>query len=112
MKINNIFVEGSQKPWEKVGDGVQRKILGYDTELMMVHVEFKKGSIGTMHVHPHTQVTYVEAGMFEVRIDGSMTILSSGDCFFVPPNAEHGVVALQDGVLVDVFTPARKDFLK
>jgi quercetin dioxygenase-like cupin family protein len=112
VKLNEIFVQASDKEWEKAGEGVQRKILGYDSDLMMVHVEFKKGSIGTMHIHPHTQVTYIEKGSFEVRIGGSVQMLKAGDCYFVPPNAEHGVVALEEGMLLDVFTPARRDFLK
>ncbi len=111
MKYNDVFIQADAKDWETVGEGVRRKILGYDTDLMMVHVEFGRGSIGPMHIHPHTQVTLVEKGSFEVRIDGSTKVLKAGDCFFVPPNAEHGVTALEEGVLVDVFTPARKDFL-
>ena len=30
----------------------------------------------------------------------------------MPSDAVHGVVALEDGILVDVFNPAREDFLK
>jgi quercetin dioxygenase-like cupin family protein len=29
----------------------------------------------------------------------------------VPPDAPHGAVALEAGALIDVFTPARADFL-
>jgi quercetin dioxygenase-like cupin family protein len=29
----------------------------------------------------------------------------------VPSNARHGVVCIEAGVLVDVFSPLRKDFL-
>ncbi len=77
----------------------------------MVHIRFKKGAIGTLHHHFHRQVSYVESGRFEVTIDGEESILEQGDCFFVAPELVHGVVALEHGTLVDVFTPARKDFL-
>jgi len=107
-----VFIAAQNIPWENVGDGVRRKIMGYDQNLMMVFVEFRKGSIGYVHQHEHTQVTYVEKGSFEVMIGGDKKVLSAGDCFFAPPNIDHGVVALQDGVLVDVFTPMRQDFLK
>jgi hypothetical protein len=30
----------------------------------------------------------------------------------MPSNVEHGVTALEDGILVDVFNPMRQDFLK
>jgi quercetin dioxygenase-like cupin family protein len=38
-------------------------------------------------------------------------VLRSGDSFFVSADLIHGVVALEAGTLIDVFTPAREDFL-
>ena len=35
----------------------------------------------------------------------------TGDSFLVPPDAVHGAVAVEAGVLVDVFTPMRDDFV-
>jgi quercetin dioxygenase-like cupin family protein len=108
---NKVFIEGDSLPWEDAGEGVKRKILGYDNNLMMVDVNFCKDSIGYVHAHPHTQVTYVAKGKFEVEIDGQKKILSQGDCFFIPPHAKHGVVCLEEGKLIDVFTPYREDFV-
>ncbi|MBI5475087.1 MAG: cupin domain-containing protein [Ignavibacteriae bacterium] len=78
---------------------------------MMTHVKFKKGAVGALHRHPHVQVTYIESGSFEVRIGEHATVLKAGDCYYVPTNVDHGVVATEDGSLVDVFAPARADFL-
>jgi quercetin dioxygenase-like cupin family protein len=105
------FVKTEDHAWETVGDGVKRKILSYDSGLMMVHVRFAKGAIGYVHTHPHRQVTFVEQGSFEVQIAQVKTILRKGDSFIVRPDVEHGVIALEDGDLVDVFAPAREDFL-
>jgi quercetin dioxygenase-like cupin family protein len=111
MNQSSAFVKTEDHAWEAAGDGVKRKILGYDAGLMMVHVRFTKGAIGNIHKHPHRQVTFVEQGSFEVHIAQMKTILRKGDSFIVPPEVEHGVVALEDGDLVDVFTPPREDFL-
>jgi quercetin dioxygenase-like cupin family protein len=111
MKHSKVFVESGTIDWETVGEGVQRQILGHDPQLMMVCVKFNKGSIGSVHRHPHRQVTFVEKGSFEVKIGNEKKILKSGDCFFVPPDVDHGVVALEVGTLIDVFTPTREDFL-
>ena len=105
------FIISNKIPWESVDNGVERKILGYDDQLMMVNVRFEKGAVGTLHHHVHRQISYVQSGRFEVSIDGIKKILEQGDCFFVAPDLEHGVVALEKGMLVDIFTPARKDFL-
>jgi quercetin dioxygenase-like cupin family protein len=105
------FVGSQEVSWEPTDVGVERKILGYDEHLMMVLVRFKKGAVGTLHHHVHRQATYVQSGSFEVTIDEKKKILNEGDYFFVAPDLVHGVVALEEGFLVDVFTPARMDFL-
>ena len=107
-----MFVKATESSVEPVDAGVTRQILGHDPQLMMVRVTFQKGAVGAMHSHPHRQVTFVERGRFEATIAGQTSVLQAGDCFLVPPDAVHGVVALEEGALVDVFTPAREDFLR
>lgn len=106
------FIKAESISWEKTDKGVERKILGHDDQIMMVCVRFEKGAIGSLHHHVHRQISYVESGKFEVTIDGKTSVLETGDCFFVASDLVHGVVALEKGCLVDVFTPARVDFLK
>lgn len=106
-----VFIKGAKVDWQNVGEGVRRKILAYEPLMMMVYVEFKRGSIGPLHRHPHTQMTYIESGSFEVFIGGKKQILGGGDCYYIPSDVEHGVVALEDSTLVDIFTPVREDFL-
>lgn len=106
-----VFVKSSDSPATPTGPGVTRQVLGYDPQLMMVRFTFEQGAVGTLHHHPHRQVSYIEAGRFEVTIGGEQTVLTRGDCYFVPPEAVHGVVALEPGSLVDVFAPMRDDFV-
>ncbi len=108
---NAAFIHADDIEWQTVDPGVQRKIIGYDDEIMMVCVRFEKAALGNLHHHVHRQISYVESGSFEVTIDGKKSILKKGDCFFVAPNLVHGVLALEEGCLVDIFTPARADFL-
>lgn len=114
MKTNEgkPFITADDIQWETVDNGVQRKILGFDSEIMMVCVKFEQGAVGTLHHHVHRQNTYVAEGSFEVTIDGVKQQLKQGDCFFVAPDLIHGVLALEKGILVDVFTPYREEFLK
>lgn len=80
------FIDSENVAWESTEKGVERKILGYDDQLMMVCVRFKKGAVGTLHHHVHRQVSYVQSGRFEVSIDRKKKILEEGDCFFVAPD--------------------------
>ena len=102
----------SDYEWEDAGEGVRRKILGFDNDLMHVLVEFKKGSEGYVHKHPHKQISYLVRGSFEVNIGGEKKVQKTGDVFMIEPNIEHGVIALEDSALIDVFNPHREDFLK
>jgi quercetin dioxygenase-like cupin family protein len=99
-----MIVKAQQAQVVQVDAGVTRQILGHDPQLMLVRVTLRKGAVAALHTHPHRQVTYVESGAFEATVDGSTTYL-------VPPGAPHGVTALENGVLIDVFTPAREDFI-
>ncbi|AMX01245.1 cupin domain-containing protein [Microbulbifer thermotolerans] len=112
MPASDAFVLSEKIEVEDLGGGVKRQILGYDDNLMVVKVWFEEGSIGYVHKHPHTQVTYVESGEFEVQIDGQKQILRAGDSFYIAPHLEHGAVCRKAGVLIDTFTPHREDFLK
>ena len=108
---SDVFVEDAPTPWEQVGDGVRRKVLGHGPDLMMVRVEFRAGAVGAVHHHPHRQVTYVASGSFDVEVGGERRTLGAGDCFFARADVPHGVRAREAGSLIDVFTPARTDFL-
>ena len=93
------------------GDGVCRKILGTGGGLMMVEVTFQKGGVGDVHAHPHEQVSYIAKGSFAFTLNGETKVVSVGDSIYIPSMAPHGTVALEDSVIVDVFTPIREDFL-
>ncbi|MET7027948.1 cupin domain-containing protein [Sediminicola luteus] len=106
------FLIGDEIAWETVGEGVQRQIMGYDDKIMLVNVKFAKGGIGPMHEHYHSQVTYVVSGKFEMTIGKETRILKGGDSFYIPPHVMHGAICIEDGVLIDVFSPIREDFMQ
>lgn len=110
-KENKMFT--LQENCEKVelGGGVSRKVLAHDETMMAVEVSFEKGAVGAVHTHPHTQISYVLEGSFDAEIGGKHAIIKKGDTYYVQPNVPHGVTALENGKLLDVFTPERKDFL-
>jgi quercetin dioxygenase-like cupin family protein len=105
------FVSDAQADWETTGSGVRRKVLAHGPDLMLTRVAFETGSVGARHQHPHAQLSYVESGAFAYSIEAETQTLRAGDSCYVPPLAWHGVECLEEGVLVDAFTPRRDDFL-
>lgn len=107
-----MITDASKIQSKDLGGGVTRKVVTYSKDMMLCQLTFKKGAIGTLHKHPHEQIGYVVSGSFEVEEKGfGKKIVKAGDTYQIPSNIEHGVVALEDSVLLDVFTPMRQDFL-
>lgn len=109
-KSSAEFILASEAPVEKVAEGVNRQITGYDDHMLLAKVDFEKGGVGAMHNHHHSQVTYVVDGSFEVTIGDKKQVLNGGDSFYIPPMVMHGAICLAAGTLIDVFSPIREDF--
>ena len=109
--MDKVFAQAGEAAWIEVAPGNRRRVLIHTPELMQVEFGFDKGAVGALHSHPHIQVSYVAEGSFEVTIDGITQTIGQGGSFIVPSGLVHGVLALEAGRLVDVFTPHRADFL-
>lgn len=96
---------------EPAGPGVTRRILAYNKDLMCVENTFEKGAIGALHSHPHTQITYVVSGRFRFTIGGETCEVAAGDTMLKTDGVIHGCEALEPGILLDIFTPMREDFI-
>lgn len=106
-----MFIYNKDVQLEDLGDGISRKILAYSDNMMAVEVHFEKGAVGPMHNHPHEQLTYVLSGTFEFTIGDQVKVVKAGDTMYKKPDIEHGCVCLEKGILIDNFTPMRKDFV-
>ena len=105
------LVRSADSPIEDLGGGISRQMMAYGPDLMVCRVLFESGAVGAVHSHFHSQATYIESGRFMVEIDGEKQELGAGDCSYINPDLDHGVVCIEGGVLIDIFNPAREDFL-
>lgn len=112
IETTKVFISDADVAWQEMSKGVRRKIMAYDDKLMVVKVEFEKGGVGAVHQHHHSQITHIQSGVFEVEIAGQKKLLNTGDAFCIPSNVLHGAVCKEAGVLIDVFSPMREDFIK
>lgn len=99
------------KEWTQLGGGTRRRIRSYDASMMAVEVNFDDGAVGADHAHPHTQLTYCLSGSFRFHIEGEIFILNQGDTILFESGKVHGCTALCAGTLLDIFSPAREDFV-
>jgi len=96
----------------RVLPGVEREVIGYGKSLMLARFHLERGAVLPLHKHLHEQATSVVKGKLEFYLAGEEKILEAGDGLLIPSNVEHEVVALEDSIVLDSFTPLREDFLE
>lgn len=111
QKESANFQFESEIDWQYPDKGISRQIMAYNDDMMMVKVKFETGAVGTPHTHPHTQTTYVVSGAFEFTTDGETKVVKAGDGVYIKPDVLHGCKCIEEGLLIDTFSPMRKDFL-
>ena len=87
-KKNQIWNFNNEIDAEVCGEGVKRKILAYADEMMCVE------------------------NQFEFTINGEKKIVNPGDALLKRDSIEHGCVCLKEGILLDIFTPMREEFVQ
>lgn len=96
---------------QETAPGVVRRVLAYCDNVMCVENTFKKGSIGAMHNHPHTQITYVASVSLNLPLTEKYIQSVKGMTLLKQDGVSMAVPVLEDGILIDIFTPMREDFL-
>lgn len=79
---------------------------------MVNHVRLAAGTEVPEHAHPEEQLTLVLSGRILFEMNGETAELGPGDAVWVPENAPHRVRALEESVVLDVFSPVRRDLLE
>ena len=91
--------------------GLKRRVLAYNEKLFLAEHAMVKGWAGTVHSHPHDQIVYVVHGHLKVTCQGETFEIRTGDTFVVRGGVEHGASALEESLVIDVFTPWREDYI-
>lgn len=110
-KKNQTWVFHQDIPQMEMGGGLHRRILAYGEDLMCVENAFDTGAVGALHSHPHTQITYIVSGVFDFHIGDETRRVKAGDTMFVPGGTVHGCDCIEEGAILDIYTPMRKDFV-
>jgi quercetin dioxygenase-like cupin family protein len=106
-----VVVENEAAQESKPEPGLTRKVMAYNDKLFLVEHQMSRGWAGSVHSHPHEQIVYVVRGHLQVTCQGKTFDARAGDSFVVRGGVEHGAVAVEDSLVIDVFTPCREDYL-
>ena len=100
------------EPAEQLSPKIGRRTLHTET-MTIAWITLAKGHTSPLHEHPNEQVATVIEGSLRFRIgDDEELIASAGDSVPLAANVPHGVDALEDSIVLDVFSPVREDWLR
>lgn len=96
---------------EDAYEGIERRVLSFTDDLMLVHYTVEEGAEFPEHEHDEThQAVFVIEGELELFGDRSET-LETGDSFVVGPGIRHGIRGVAECTTVlDAFAPPIKEY--
>jgi quercetin dioxygenase-like cupin family protein len=78
--------------------------------MMLCEVSLEAGSELPSHTHPHEQTGYLISGRLRLKVGDETKEVGPGDSWLVPPDVPHEASALEATLVIEVFSPPRKDF--
>ena len=91
--------------------GVSFDVLAVGQKSMVTRMNYKVGNNVPLHSHPNEQSGYVISGKYRIQYQSISEILNPGDSYSIPENIEHLLEVIENGEVIDVFTPPRQDYL-
>jgi quercetin dioxygenase-like cupin family protein len=92
-------------------DGIVRRTLAFTNQVHLVHWTIRRGVVFGEHTHLYEQAGYVLRGRVRMVVDGEARDLGPGEAYAVPAGVPHDAEALEDVEILDVFSPAREEYL-
>ncbi len=106
-----MFYKKENSPYRQPLKGVSFKSLAHGEKTHLTEFKLEKGSNIPYHAHPHEQTGYLISGKMKFTIAGEVFMAEAGDGWNIPGDVEHGVEVLENAVVIEVFSPAREDYL-
>lgn len=96
---------------KKTFKGVSLDSLSIGEKSQVTKMNYVEGNFASPHSHPHEQSGYVISGRYELMVNNKKYELTAGDTYSIPGNTLHSFKVIEAGNVIDVFTPAREDYI-
>ena len=106
-----MFCKKDSGDARQLSEGVDSATLVHGDKTLMAQFKIAKGSAIPVHSHPHEQTGIMISGKLRFNVDGEILDAETGDSWCLPGDVEHSAEALEDSVIIEVFSPVREDFL-
>lgn len=78
----------------------------------MTEFRLDKDSILPQHRHPYEQTGYLVSGSIILYIGDKKQRMLPGDSWCIPKNVPHQAEIIEDSIALEIFAPAREDYIK
>jgi quercetin dioxygenase-like cupin family protein len=92
-------------------EGVELSTLVHGEKTLMGQFKAAKGSVIPAHSHPHEQTGFMISGKLRFNVDGEIVDVEPGDSWCLAGGIEHSAEALENSIIIEVFSPVREDYL-
>lgn len=108
--MDGYFITAQDAHQIEMLPGIHRRTMATTDEAMVCEFFLERGAQIQAHSHMNDQVGYVVFGKIELTIGEETQICNPGDSYAIPGGIVHGAKVLVDTLLIDVFSPPRKDY--
>jgi quercetin dioxygenase-like cupin family protein len=106
-----MFRKQADVTYRDLIDGVRLGTLVYGEKTLMGQFRLAKGSDLPLHHHPYEQTGYLISGRIILTIDGVDHEAGPGDSWCIGSDVHHRARAIEDSLVLEVFSPLREDYL-
>lgn len=100
-----------EMPFRPLNEKVSSRIIAGE-KLMFAEHRVKKGHVIKDDKHPNEQLTFVLDGHIKITVDGEIYMLKKGNALLIPSKVVHSCEVLEDSIVLEVFSPPRKEWLE
>ena len=110
-RMSDTFIFNQNVTPVEMLPGIARKTLAYSESMMVCEVRLAKGAVLPSHHHIHEQSSNIISGSVRYTVGDEERIVSAGDSVMIAADVPHAVVALEDTLVIDVFSPLRPEYI-
>ena len=106
-----MFTDFGKGKERHLAEGITMVSIAHGDKTQMCRFRIAKGAIIPSHFHPHEQIGTMISGSLKFLAEGKERVVGPGDSWCFKSNVEHAAEALEDSVIIEVFSPVREEYL-
>jgi quercetin dioxygenase-like cupin family protein len=106
-----IHYRWNDVPSEAVNPSTERRYVSGE-RMTVARFELARGGVVPRHSHVNEQITCVLSGALRFKFGDREILARAGDVVQIPGMVEHEVEVVDEAVVIDVFSPVRRDWME